>query len=112
MFPEWLRRECPNHHDSSVSDVENTLHQYQFINDKVVIYDFAKMNEAWPFICDKTGIHKHLQHSQLTKSIRRPWEEYYNRDTYKLAKEQFSEDWKIYEKINPTFTKYSHLHFA
>jgi len=112
VFPEWIRQGCPNHHDETVSDVENTLHQHQFINHEVILYDFAKINELWPFICDKTGTYKPLHTSLPTVSIRRAWEEYYNKDTYRLAKEMFSEDWKIYEKINPAFTKRSHLYFA
>lgn len=110
MFSTWIYNGCPTHHDSSVTDVENPLNQHEFICNEVTLYDFAKMPEEWPKICEKIGIHKPLAH--LTRSYKRYWDEYYNQDTYRFAKEMFSVDWKIYEKINPAFTERSHLHFT
>lgn len=110
VFSQWIIDGCPTHHTTSITDVANPIMQYQFINEEVKLYDFQKMAEVWPEICERIGVDVPLRHSM--NSIRRPWEEYYNQDIYKLAKDLLSVDWKIYGKINPSFTEYSHLHFA
>lgn len=112
VFPEWIMNGCPGHHTSSVTDVENSLHQHQFICDEVTLYDFDKIQLSWLAICKKIGASVELHNSIPTQSIRRDWEEYYNRDLYAITKELFAVDWKIYEKINPDFVERSDMHFA
>lgn len=110
MFPQWIHNGCPTHHDIDVTDVDNSLNQHEFICDEVTLYDFLKMQDVWPEICEKIGVDKPLNHSMA--SIRSNWIEYYNPDLYKMVLEMFAVDWKIYEKINPAFTQRSHLHFT
>lgn len=110
VFPAWILNGCPTHHDSSITDVKNPLNQHEFICNEVTLYDFAYINDEWLKICKRIGENVPLGHA--VKSERTNWEEYFNRDLYAITKKMFAVDWKIYEKINPTFVKYSDMHFA